>query len=663
MKRTTFFFMITMLGLCSMQRAQQNNYKVLEGKSDTLQNSYFLKRLGAQFDLRRSNLSESVKSRKAILKRQKQMRGWFKNIVSELPRKNKLNIVTTKKEEHKNYTVKWVAFESLPNHHVTGLFYLPKNRKPPYPAVYIPCGHSFNGKANETYQKAARLFVTNGFAVLQADPICQGERLQYLDENGKPITEERMLMHEILGQHLMLTGTNVLLHELWDNIRCIDFLEQNQFVDKNKLAVAGNSGGGTQATYLAAFDRRIKTAVVSCYIATTEKKFATIGSQDGCQQLWGEGKEGIEEQDFLLMAAPIPIEILSATDDFFNKDGAKTAYNELKKAYTVLGYPEKVNQVFAEGKHGWQKPLREETVQWCKKWLMNDDAQIVEPDDIGMFSDDECNVTKSGQVLTSYKSEKSVTDLVKEHLSECKTQRKKFLSTKTRDAIIDKIKTLVGFEEIPPETNYKSCGIIEEADYTIEKLLLERDSKYNFYLPAVLFTPKSKIKKTSSAILIVSEYGKLGSTEEMNRVKSELLKGNSVLAVDVCNTGELKDGRETRYDNKEFWIAKLPLYEGKTLMTYRTEDILIAERFLKDKAKSIKLVSYGYTGTAALHAAILDGGFYNVELHNSIRSWEEIASSNYSANQIGNVVPAALRYYDLPDLIKLLTFTKVSFED
>ena len=87
-----------------------------------------------------------------------------------------------------SYTVEAVIFESQPNHHVIGLFYLLKTGKAPFPAVYIPCGHSRIGKAMEAYQKAARLFVINGFAVLQADPICQGERYQLLDKNEKPNT-------------------------------------------------------------------------------------------------------------------------------------------------------------------------------------------------------------------------------------------------------------------------------------------------------------------------------------------------------------------------------------------------------------------------------------------------------------------------------------------
>ena len=237
----------------------------------------------------------------------------------------------------KEYTIEKVTFESQPNNHVTGLFYLPKNGKAPFPAVYIPCGHSYNGKGAETYQKAARLFALNGFAVLQADPVSQGERFQLLDEAGKPATQGGTHMHELLGEAQLLTGTNTLINELYDNIRGLDFLEAHTKVNKDKLAVAGNSGGGTQAVYLVGYDDRIKVATPYCYLATTEKKFNTIGSQDGCQQLWGEGEMYIDEQDFLLMAAGIPIRLLAAEQDYFNINGVKTAFADLKRHYKKMG--------------------------------------------------------------------------------------------------------------------------------------------------------------------------------------------------------------------------------------------------------------------------------------------------------------------------------------
>ena len=667
MKRVLFTAFVITLCFCdgSMASAQNSSsLKVLEGKTGNLQNFWMLKRLGVQFDHRRAEVQNASKSVEKLLARRDNMRKWFVERVGELPPKSPLNPVYGKKIDMGSYVIEPVHFESQPNHHITGLFYTPISGKPPYPAVYIPCGHSFDGKASGTYQSAARLFAMNGFVVLQGDPICQGERHQHLDKDGKPfLAGGGTLAHELLGQSLLLTGSNSLIRELTDNIRCIDFLEQHPAVDKEKIAVAGNSGGGTQTTYLAAYDRRIKVAVPSCYIATTEKKFNTIGSQDGCQQLWGEGKAGIEEQDFLFMAAPVPILVLSAKQDFFNIDGAVSAYNELKGLYSVLGSADQIGQVINDSPHGWHKPMREAAVQWCKRWLMNDPSPVIEPDDIGKL--DNITASPTGQVLTSFPNEKSVTDISIERMGKARLTRSAFQKANTPAQITTVIKSLCGFEEPAKVTRSEKRGVIQGNGYVVEKLLLERDTKSKFSLPALLIIP-DKAKAKSPGVIIISENGKDSVLTPDCQIMKELAKGNVVLAIDLSNTGELKHSGRIHYDNNEFWMGKLALYEGKTLMTYRAEEVIMAKRFLKNHPKvnknSISIHSTGLTGPSALHAAFIDQGFREITVTESIISWEDVASADYSKNQLANIVPGVLNYYDLPDLIRWTSGTKIEID-
>jgi len=640
---------------------QPDQFKVLGEKSDTFQNTWFLNRLQRQFDRRRYDLEKSLVSAEKLLQRRDQIRKWLEDKVGSLPSKTPLNPVFSGKRDMGTYTTEKVVFESRPNHHITGLFYLPKTGKAPFPAVYIPCGHTKEGKANAEYQKVARLFALNGFAALQADPICQSERLQYLDKSGNAITREGTYLHEIIGHALLLTGSNTLVEELQDNIRCIDFLEQYPSVDKTKLAVAGHSGGGTQTTYLTAFDRRIKVATPVCYIATSEEKFKTIGSQDGCQQMWGEGKAGIEEQDFLFMAAPVPIRILATEQDFFSIDGAKKGYEELKRMYTVLKVPEKADMVSCPGEHGWHKPLREASVQWCKKWLLNDANPVAEPEDIGFFEEkSQVTVCQTGQVMTSFAGELSVIDLNREKVKECDVNRLKFQQTHSSAEILSKIKELTGFSK-PANCRVVVVGSVHEDGRRVDKLLIVRDESLGFKLPALLYIPDGNAKKREATI-IVSQYGKTGE-QTKEEIRKELMQNHIVLSVDISNTGELADRRRIDANNCEFWIAKLPLYEGKTLMTYRVEDILAAAKHLQNlkivNNQDIGLISIGYTGPAALHTAALGQCFNHVKLIGSLDSWRDVANAYHSKNQLANIVPGALNYYDLPDLVKLASKTQV----
>jgi hypothetical protein len=70
------------------------------------------------------------------------------------------------------------------------------------PGVVGTCGHSTNGKAAEAYQSFAQGLARLGYACLIYDPIGQGERLQYPDENlkskvgvGVPTWDKRRLTY------------------------------------------------------------------------------------------------------------------------------------------------------------------------------------------------------------------------------------------------------------------------------------------------------------------------------------------------------------------------------------------------------------------------------------------------------------------------------------
>ena len=53
-------------------------------------------------------------------------------------------------------------------------FDLPAEIDDPVPGVLVPCGHSSNGKAAETYQSIAISLARHGMAALVYDPIGQG---------------------------------------------------------------------------------------------------------------------------------------------------------------------------------------------------------------------------------------------------------------------------------------------------------------------------------------------------------------------------------------------------------------------------------------------------------------------------------------------------------
>src|SRR6476659_11290152 len=136
---------------------------------------------------------DKIKQRLAALKTKDDAEGYVRSVQQRVresfgpePERTPLNARVTGVVERDTYRIEKVIFESRPNFPITANLYVPTNRKLPLPGVVGSCGHSATGKAIETYQSFAQGLARLGYVMLIFDPIGQGERLQYLNENLKP---------------------------------------------------------------------------------------------------------------------------------------------------------------------------------------------------------------------------------------------------------------------------------------------------------------------------------------------------------------------------------------------------------------------------------------------------------------------------------------------
>ena len=89
---------------------------------------------------------------------------------------------------------------------------------------------------------------------------------------------------------------------VWDSIRAIDYLVSRPEVDAERIAMAGNSGGGTNTAYTAPLDERIKVAVPCCYVTTLAWRRRVASTSDAeprmrpasmnCAVTFGSGRNG-----------------------------------------------------------------------------------------------------------------------------------------------------------------------------------------------------------------------------------------------------------------------------------------------------------------------------------------------------------------------------------
>jgi len=148
-----------------------------------------------------------------------------------------------------------------------------------------------------------------------------------------------------------LTHQPYAANVLWDLFRCVDILASRPEVDKERLGVAGLSMGGEWTMWIAACDPRLKAAVVSGWMCTTEGVFSVPNCE--CWQLPGL----VELMDICeahLVIAPRPVVFESAEfDDCFPIRHTREGFERIRAGYKVFGAEGAVTQDIWPAGHEW----------------------------------------------------------------------------------------------------------------------------------------------------------------------------------------------------------------------------------------------------------------------------------------------------------------------
>ena len=636
-----------------------------DGPADKVVKKYLIEEL-------RKHLVERRKTIKAITTpaqfeaRQEYVRDTLNRINGPFPERTPLNARVVGTIERKGYVIEKVIYESRPGVLVTGNLYLPEgaSKDNRVPGVLIPCGHSANGKAQDVYQSAAISITLNGIAVLIYDPIGQGERVQLLGTDGKPVAGSTT-EHTLVGVGGWLVGTGTANYRIWDGIRSLDYLASRPEVDPTRLGCTGNSGGGTLTSYLMAFDDRIVAAAPSCYITSFERLFDTIGPQDAEQNFPGQVAHGLDHADFIAARAPKPTLICVGTQDFFDIDGAWTTFREAKGLYGLLGHPERMDLIEYNDKHGFSKPRRQAAMRFMRRWLLNKDDNPEEPEHM-ISKDAELQCTTSGQVLNEKGDIVSIFQVTQERARQLAAKRKQ--SSKGEPAPLAEISRLVSHSEkidAPTADRRGTMPVTKESGRgwtgEIESLVLNRGD--GVPLPALLFRGSSDKGGKRPAVVLVSSEGKDSESGEKGHMARLIGEGRFVLSIDVRGFGETSPnaGKARKADDwfgGDIQLPQLAMHLNRPLVGQRADDIIAAVSWLATRdgvdAEQIEVVGIAHAGPAALHAGAFDKRIAKVTLIRSIRSWEDVVETPLAKNQLQNVVPFALETYDLPDLVRLI---------
>ena len=594
--------------------------------------------------------------------RQENIKETLHKIIGDFPERTPLNAKTLGVSEKDDYRVEKVIFESRPNFFVTGALYIPKKLKGKAPAILYPVGHAQQAFRKKFYQRSAINFVKKGFVVFTYDPIGQGERVQYYSpELKKSKIGGSVREHIYVGLQTLLIGKSLANYFIWDGIRGVDYLLSRKEVDGKRIGITGLSGGGTQTTFIAAFDERIYAAAPSNFITSMRRLFESIGPQDAEQQLLYGLANKIDFADLLEVRIPKPTLVITTTRDFFSIQGARETVKEVKKIgkfYDDYNF----DKVESDTTHAMTRINRETRHRFFQKSLnLPGDPTDIEVE----YLDKELQITPTGQVSTLFNS-KTVFDInkyeVEEKIAELKDSRK---NKKKHKRFVKKAsEELTGYIKPDKIESIVYRGRHNRGSYSIERWFIKGEGDYP--IPFLLYLP-NEIK--GSIILYLNKDGKSKKDTTDNTIEEELRddldwfvkQGYPVLAADLIGFGELKQSKKGNVPYKGYGIVNYNIFFAsvqlkRTLVGIQAADIHRLVKFIKqdkriNKSKIYAIAIGELLSTSLLHAAIFENEFKKLALVNPLISYKSVATNKYHyLMALSPLVPGALTAYDLPDL-------------
>ncbi len=269
-----------------------------------------------------------------------------------LPPRCPINAIVYGAVQRDDYTVERVIFESFPGHYVTGSLYRPKSpdtRK--RPAVLCPYGHWQDGRfhdegaaavsqqiaaGGETFQRGGRHIIQArcvqlarmGCVAFTYDMEGMADSVQLPHAAGvrpeRPGTDGYLFFSPLAELH----GQTMFGLQTWNSIRAVDFIESLPDVDRSRIGVTGESGGGTQSMILGAIEDRIAACFPVVMVSTAMQGGCTC--ENAAYLRINQGNI-----DIAAAVAPRPLGLIAADD--WTKELQTKGYPDLLALYKMLG--------------------------------------------------------------------------------------------------------------------------------------------------------------------------------------------------------------------------------------------------------------------------------------------------------------------------------------
>jgi dienelactone hydrolase len=575
-----------------------------------------------------------------------------------LPEKTPLNARVTGIVERDTYRIENVIFESRPGFPVTANLYVPKGRGP-FPGIVGTCGHSANGKAAESYQAFAQGLARLGQVCLIFDPVGQGERLQCVGPDLKPKHGIGTQEHLHLGNQQFLVGEFIGTWMAWDGTRALDYLLTRPEVDPRHIGLTGNSGGGTQATWLCALEPRWTMAAPSCFVTTFRRNLENELPADTEQCPPRALALGLDHSDFIAAMAPRPVLLLGQERDYFDARGLEQAHGRLRHLYRLLGAEENLGLFIGPDTHGFHRANREAMYGWFKRHS-GSAAPASEPA-LTFEKDATLQCTPRGQVGADATA--TMFTFTRDRARDLAAARGRVEGPALARAVAAALR-LPAADAVAPDYRILRPASGRRypkrfaATYAVETEPGVHALVYRLSDVDLVSRPP---RGTPRALLYIAHQS-ADAELRTEPLLAELMRtepASAFYACDVRGTGESQP--TTAGQNalapygSDYFYAVHGLMLDSPYVGQKTRDVLRVLDWLQAAGHAeIHLVARGWGALPATFAAVLSAQVVQVTLKQALTSYEELARHESYAWPLSGLVPDVLRTFDLPDCYRAL---------
>ncbi len=481
----------------------------------------------------------SVRSLDELKEYQSFVRDSFLDSIGGLPSfDTPLNARTVRSQEVNGFILENVIYESRPHSYVTCNLYRPLHQDGPVPGVFVPLGHTDEGKGFDEYQRVAQMLVYAGFIVLTMDPIGQGERFEHFEKeiDFQPI-QGCSGEHDLLDWKCKLTGESLVRYFIHDGMRGIEYLKSRPECS-GKVAVTGHSGGGTQTSVLMTAASHLLDAAAPCSYTTDKQAMYECGKDPDNEMIWpGVVAKGIDYADIMAGMAPKPVLILCNRYDFFPWEGTDRTFKRITSLWQQVGSTTLPELKRVATGHAFSVELAETVTRFFARHLMGRENIDLSGFRYQRQEPSVLNCTASGQIVKEFPDLVTTQDLLSQKAAALKAARlAKPYEKRLADTVAWLTKSVMnGRVPCEPHVRVDDEGVM--AHYIIRRLAWRYQEGYTGN--GMLLRDLRHDEKPLPTVIALWENGTNDLERHSNWIHRQCASGRQVLIVDVAGVGTL----------------------------------------------------------------------------------------------------------------------------